>query len=153
MFVRLVLLFILIPMADLVLLLVVNHYLTLFPTIALVIITGVLGAWLAKQQWRWLLSRMRDRVTQQQIPTELFSDGSMILLAAALLVTPGLITDTIGLTLLIPGCRRWYKRRFTEWIKGSFEIRSYGMGRSTDAEIVEGATRERRNPEDLTKLN
>ncbi len=142
MFAQLLLLFILIPMADLVLLLMIYKYMTLLPTIALVVVTGVAGAWLARRQWHWLLMTSRSRVSQNQMPSELFSDGAMIMLAGALLITPGIITDMLGISLLIPRCRTWYKARFVHWIKRSFVIQTFeSSSEETEipvGEIVEG---------------
>lgn len=134
-------------MADLVLLLVVNHYITLIPTILLVVSTGIAGAWLARRQWKALLLRARNRAEDPGTIADLFSDGSMILIAAVLLITPGLITDTLGLTMLIPVCRRWYQRQFVAWVKSSIRVQVFTGTMPThpaNPEIVEGNVAPRR---------
>ncbi|MEZ6094801.1 MAG: FxsA family protein [Pirellulaceae bacterium] len=143
MFLKLLLLFILLPMADLLLLLVVNRTIGFFPTVALVLTTGIVGAWLAKTQWGWLLQRTRSKISQSQVPTELVSDGAMLLLAAALLVTPGLITDAIGFSFLIPWCRKFYRSRLKSWFLKNVEVTTFSTGAqsNTEADIVEGHSR------------
>jgi UPF0716 protein FxsA len=143
MFLRLLSLFILVPLADLFLLLVINKYLTLLPTMTLVVVTGIVGVWLARQQWANLVANSRSKIIQNQIPTEIFSDGTLILLAGALLITPGILTDIVGITLLIPSCRRWYRARFLKWLKGSFRVETYRTGTFQggtfqDDDVVEG---------------
>lgn len=98
-------LFIAVPIAELALLLKVNEYLHWPNTIALVIITGIVGAFLAKAQGIATLMRIRGDLQSGQIPAPQIMDGVMILVAGALLVTPGLMTDTAGFLLLIPPVR------------------------------------------------
>ncbi|UFT98010.1 membrane protein FxsA [Radiobacillus kanasensis] len=74
--------------------------------VCLIILTGVIGAWLAKQQGTEALNRARQSINVGQVPHEQIIDGICILLGAAFLVTPGFITDTIGFLLLIPVSRR-----------------------------------------------
>ena len=105
MFARLLLIFILVPLADLFLLIVLSRYITISATIALVVVSGIIGAWLAKNQIGRVGTRIRNRLTQNQMPADLLTDGGMILFAAGLLITPGLLTDLIGFSLLIPTCR------------------------------------------------
>ena len=122
MFGRLLLLFVLVPMADLFLLLLIagwTHWTTSF---LLVLLSGFLGAWLAKRQSNLLGIRIRDQMVQNMVPSNLLTDGALIIFAAALLITPGLITDTVGFTLLIPVTRAWYKSLALKWIKRHFWV-------------------------------
>ncbi|QDP40842.1 FxsA family protein [Radiobacillus deserti] len=70
-----------------------------------IILTGVVGAWLAKQQGTEVLNNARNSMQYGQVPHEEILDGICILLGAAFLVTPGFITDTVGFLLLIPFTR------------------------------------------------
>ena len=122
MFGKLVLLFILVPMADLFLLMVLSSY-TGWPfSITMVVLSGIVGAWLAKRSYKSVLNKFRSSAINQQLSTELLTDGALVFFAGGLLLTPGFITDTVGLTLLIPRCRRWYKARLTQWFKRNFKF-------------------------------
>lgn len=119
---RLILLFVLVPLADLTLLMVMSAY-TGWPfSIGMVIASGILGAILAKRSSRAVGDKIRQRLTQGGMTADLLTDGAMIFFAAGLLLTPGFITDVIGLTLLIPACRRWYKARVMAYAKKHFKV-------------------------------
>ena len=141
MFVRLFLLFTLVPLADLVLLLMISKSIPVWATVTIIVVTGLLGAWLAKRQWNGVKSRIQTRLQANQMPTELITDGMLVLLAGGLLVAPGLITDALGISLLIPLCRNWYKKRTIEYLKERFNVTTFtapvGASR-TDEDIVEG---------------
>ncbi|MDG2470612.1 MAG: FxsA family protein [Pirellulaceae bacterium] len=138
MFARLLLIFILVPLADLFLLLALSRYITIPATIGLVVVSGIIGAWLAKNQIGKVGIRMRSLLTQNQIPADLLTDGGMILFAAGLLITPGLLTDLLGFSLLIPMCRTWYKSWAVKWIKKNFIVKVYGTHPPDAPDIVEG---------------
>jgi UPF0716 protein FxsA len=142
MFARLFLLFIIVPLTDLFLLLWLAKYTGLLFTVGLVICTAAIGAWLAKQQGLAVQSRIRQQLQQQQMPSELLTDGAMILLAAGLLLTPGLLTDCFGFSLLTPVCRRFYKSIFTKWLKKNFKVHvikpDFSQGMPRDANTVDG---------------
>ena len=146
MFARLLLLFIGLPLADLVLLLILSKYTGVWTTISIVVVTGVTGALFARRQWRWLLERTRSRMHQNEVPSELFSDGFMILLGACLLITPGLLTDLIGFSMLIPRCRKWYRDRMKSWIRDKVQVVQMGgqpaENRDVSSDTVDGTARE-----------
>lgn len=73
--------------------------------VLLIVLTGVLGAWLAKKQGLETLNRARQAVSYGQLPHEEIFDGICILIGAVVLLTPGFITDTIGFILLLPYTR------------------------------------------------
>ncbi len=111
--------FIVVPLAELALLLEVADRVGPWATLGLVIVTGVVGATLARWQgWR-VLSRIRADLAEQRMPTEALLDGAMILVAGALLLTPGIMTDLIGFSLLLPPCRALYRR----WLRSYFRQR------------------------------
>ncbi len=140
MFFRLLLLFILIPLADLVVLLIASKYLTWPVTLLLVIVTGIVGASLARRQWRSLILRLR---TQHRPATlsEVLSDGAMILFAGALLITPGFITDLLGLSLLSPKYREWYRRFLAQRMSDWLQIRVFTSFDYKEEGVVEGRAR------------
>lgn len=109
--------FIVVPIAELALLLKVNEYLGWASTLAVVIITGFVGAVLAKVEGMSVLSRIQSDLRNGIMPAPRLMDGVMILIAGALLVTPGLMTDAVGFLLLVPPVRaaiRHYIRRQIE---------------------------------------
>ena len=116
---RLFLCFTLIPMIELYLLIQVGSVIGGFNTILLVIISGFLGAWLARMEGMNTLMRVRSNMQQGIMPTEDLLDGLIILIAGIVLITPGLLTDAMGLTLLWPVSRNAFKRflrkKFDEW--------------------------------------
>ena len=106
MFVRLALLFTVVPLVELYLLIEVGRFIGVGATIAIVVLTGLLGAWLARLQGLKVLAEVRASLEAGQLPTDAIVDGLLILIAAAVLLTPGLITDSVGFLLLIPAGRR-----------------------------------------------
>lgn len=118
---RLLLLFILVPIAELALLVEMGKRVGFPATLGLIIFTGVLGAWLARQQGLGVLSKIRLELDQGRLPTGHLVDGALILVAGAVLMTPGILTDALGFFCLIPPGRKLLKdylgRRFEGAIK------------------------------------
>jgi UPF0716 protein FxsA len=111
-------LFTLVPLLELYLLIRLGTYVGAVDTIAIVIGTGIAGGLLAKSQGLAVLDRIRAELNQGRLPAESLFDGLLILMAGAMLVTPGLLTDGLGLLLLIPWSRQaiksWLKRKMQE---------------------------------------
>ena len=137
---KLLLLFILIPLADLVLLMVISNYTNVFVTISLIVVSGVIGAWLARQQSTRVKEKISAEFQQNVVPSSLLTDGAMILVAAALLITPGLLTDIFGFSLLIPACRGWYKKKLMVMLKDHFKMKVHTFQSTMfqDPDIVDG---------------
>ena len=115
MFFKLALVFILLPLGELTILVYLGLEIGALYTILIVIGTGLLGAFLARNQGLATLSRIRSSLEQGMVPsTELFN-GALILVGGLLLLTPGLITDFVGFMLLIPPTRyvigKWLRGR------------------------------------------
>ena len=117
MFLYLLLLLTTVPIVELVILFRIADRFQWGPTIALVIVTGVLGAWLARREGLKTLSRIQSELARGIPPTSAMVDGLLILVAGAVLITPGILTDLIGFALLIPPCRSWIRRRLAEAFK------------------------------------
>lgn len=105
----LALLIIIIPAIDIGVLLVSGKTLGVFPTIALIIVTGVVGAYLAKREGLQTIKRAQEQLAYGQIPGESVLDGICILIGGTLLLTPGFITDVVGFLLLFPPSRKPFK--------------------------------------------
>ena len=117
MFVRLLLLFTLVPLIELYVLLRIGNRLGVAPTILLVVVTGVVGAQLARREGVRTLRQIQAQLQRGVMPTEGLVDGALILAAGLLLVTPGVLTDAVGFGLLFPLTRaalRQYVRRRLE---------------------------------------
>ncbi|MDZ7688435.1 MAG: FxsA family protein [Halobacteriales archaeon] len=97
--------FVVVPLVDLYVLFLVAGRIGGLETVALVIITGIVGGTLAKMQGAQTLRRLQYRASRGESPSSELVDGALILVGAALLVTPGLITDGIGFALLLPFVR------------------------------------------------
>lgn len=115
------LLFIIIPAVELVLLIEIGKHIGTLPTIGLIVATGLIGATLARIQGLAVLARLRSDVGAGRLPGDALIDGALILVAGALLVTPGVLTDAVGFLLLIPptraGLKRYLKKRFQVAVK------------------------------------
>lgn len=98
----LVLAFIVVPIAELAVIVAVADQMGLVATLGLLLTVSVLGSWLAKRQGLEVYSRLRASLARGEMPSTEVIDGFLILLGAALLLTPGFLTDLLGLALLFP---------------------------------------------------
>ena len=110
MFIRLLILFTILPLTEIFILLKVGSAIGLLNTVILVVVTATVGALLAKHQGIETWHRIRQQLAMGALPAEELIDGLLILIAAVVLITPGLLTDTFGFLLLIPYSRQWFKR-------------------------------------------
>jgi UPF0716 protein FxsA len=110
----LVLAFIVVPLAELAVIVSVGNAIGLLPTLLLLLGVSVAGAWLAKREGLAAWRRFQLALAEGRMPTVEVADGAMILLAGALLLTPGFLTDVVGVLLLLPPtralARRWAPR-------------------------------------------
>ena len=105
------------PLLELALLIRIGRAIHVGPTIALVILTGVVGAALARHQGLRALARIQEHLARGSMPAAELVDGLMILIAAAVLITPGVITDCFGFVLLIPPARAWVRKAVSRHFK------------------------------------
>ena len=114
---RLLALFLIMPAVELALLFVVGEYIGFFPTIGLIIFTGVVGGYLAKREGLSAWNRLKGRLDSGGLPGKELLDGVVILLAGALLITPGVLTDLIGFLGLLPPTRALIRKQTMKRIK------------------------------------
>ena len=107
---RLALLFVIVPLLELALLIQMGQLVGFWPTITLVVFTGVTGAWLARMEGLRTLWKLREDLESGRVPGQAIMDGMAILAGGALLLTPGVLTDLLGFGLLLPGSRRAIQR-------------------------------------------
>lgn len=110
MLLKLFLCFTLIPFFELYLLIKIGTVIGSLNTLLLVILTGFLGAWLARLEGMNTMMRLRTNLQQGNMPAEELIDAVIIFVAGIVLITPGLITDVFGLLLLWPLTRNKFKR-------------------------------------------
>ncbi|HBM53266.1 MAG TPA: membrane protein FxsA [Deltaproteobacteria bacterium] len=112
---KLFLAFTIIPVSEIYILIAIGGQIGILPSIGLVILTGIVGASLARSQGLQTLGRIRDSFQQGVVPGEELLNALLIAVAGIVLLTPGFLTDAAGLFLLIPAtrtlCREWLKRR------------------------------------------
>jgi len=111
-----VLAFIAVPTAELALLIYSGKTLGLLPTIAIILITGIGGAYLAKRQGMKAWTELKVRMTAMETPGDAFIDSACILLGGILLIMPGFITDLVGFLLLFKGPRNGIRPFIQNWI-------------------------------------
>ena len=113
--------FTLVPVIEIYLLIKVGSQIGALNTVLLVIATGFAGAYLARMQGLHTMYRVRASLDQGVTPTEELLDAMLIFAAGMVLLTPGFVTDALGLLLLIPETRSWFKdylkRKFNQWIQ------------------------------------
>ena len=112
---KLFLAFTIIPVSEIYILIAIGGQIGILPSICLVILTGIVGASLARSQGLKTLGRIRNSFQQGVVPGEELLNALLIAIAGIVLLTPGFLTDAAGLFLLIPAtrtlCREWLKRR------------------------------------------
>ena len=120
MLLKLFLAFTIIPFLEIYLLIKVGSYLGAFNTVMIVVLTGFLGALLARYQGLQTMLKVRESLGRGEMPAEELLDALLILLAGIVLLTPGFLTDLAGLLILIPTTRlvfkRWLRKRLDDWI-------------------------------------
>ena len=135
---KLLLLFVIVPAAELALLIQAGIYLGTWLTLALIVFTGIVGAYLARRQGLSVLTRAQKQMARGEVPAGSLADGVMILVAGALLMTPGIFTDAFGFSLLVPGFRNLIKdtllARFRKAVEENrLHVHVSGMGFDADS--------------------
>jgi UPF0716 protein FxsA len=133
MFARLVILFTVFPLIELTLLILLGKYTSVWIAVGFVLVTGLIGAsllrWQGLQAWRKVQAELRAG----QMPTTSLLDGFLILLASVLLISPGVLTDLVGITLLIPAFRKFYAALLLWYFQIRFASSFRGAGFDGDA--------------------
>lgn len=116
----LILLFTVVPVVELFLLIKIGQHIGVGYTLAIVILTGIVGAYLARSQGFRTLRRIQEDINEGLMPADKIFDGVMILCGGILLLTPGFITDLAGFMALVPLTRHliklWLKRKIKDMI-------------------------------------
>ncbi|MCR9125012.1 MAG: FxsA family protein [Rhodobacteraceae bacterium] len=133
--------FLAVPIVEIALFIQVGGVIGLWPTLAIVVLTAVLGAYLVRAQGQIALGQLRQSFSELRDPTESLANGAMILLAGAVLLTPGFFTDAVGFLLLVPAVRKavfsYLRTRITV---ARFEMGGQAGRRQPDApgDVIDG---------------
>ena len=135
---RLALLFVVVPLLELVILIQLGRVVGALPTVLLVLLTGVLGAALARSQGLRTFAEAQQEMAAGRLPGRALLDALSILVGGALLLTPGLLTDLLGFALLLPPSRRTLQGRARRWLErriraGDLQVAVFGQGGWTRA--------------------
>lgn len=128
---RMALLFVIVPIIELMLLIQLGQWVGLGPTLALVVLTGVGGAMLARAEGVRVFFQFQKELAQGRLPGQAMLDGASVLIGGAFLLTPGVLTDFLGFSLLFPATRRWIQRRVRKRLESQVAdgtIRVVSMG-------------------------
>jgi UPF0716 protein FxsA len=131
-----------VPFAEIYLLLGVGSIIGAFPTILLVVFTAVLGTWLLRQQGFATFRRFQESLARGEIPAYEMIEGPLILVGGALLLTPGFITDILGLACLIPSTRKKIAQYIIEHhLVVADAAANFGQGKTAQSNVLEGEFR------------
>lgn len=130
MFIKLLIVFVFVPVMELYILIEAGRIMGLAPTIGLIMLTGVAGAWLARSQGVEILRRIQEETSRGQMPAATLIDGALILVGGLLLLTPGFFTDALGFSFLVPLTRELWRKGLSAWLQnqikqGSVTIHRY----------------------------
>jgi UPF0716 protein FxsA len=128
MFLRLFLLFTIIPIIELYLIIKIGGMIGALNTILIILTTAVIGAYLAKQQGLMVIRNIRQAVQEGRVPGRELLHGLIVLLGGLMLLTPGFITDIIGISALIPPIRGFYINLARKLILNKIESGDWRIG-------------------------
>jgi len=118
----LAILFIVVPLAELYVIIQVGQTIGVLVTLALLVLISVVGAWLAKREGLGVLRRIQRSIDAGRVPGTELVDGFLILLAGALMLTPGFLTDILAILLLLPPTRAVVRRQLRRAFARRIEI-------------------------------
>lgn len=124
----LIALFIVVPIAELYVIVQVGQWIGLWPTLALLLADAILGSLLLRQQGRGAWRRFNEALAQRRFPGKEVADGVLIVIGGTLLLTPGFLTDIFGLLLLIPPTRAIARRVLRRLTIGRFTVVGFPGG-------------------------
>ena len=119
---KLILVLTIIPLVELYLLVKLTEATSFGVTLLVILGTGMLGAFLARMEGLRVLRRIQQEMAGLRLPADSLLDGVLILVAAALLITPGLLTDSVGFLLLFPPTRTVARGVVKRWIKRKIQF-------------------------------
>ncbi len=107
--------FVIVPLVEITVIVEVAHVVGGWTTIGLLLLSSIVGAWLVRHEGFVVVRRFRAQVADGKVPTDELIDGALLLVGGALMLTPGFVTDALGLVLVFPvsriGIRTLVRRR------------------------------------------
>ncbi len=131
MFLLLLVLFLVVPIVELYVIVQVAQGIGVLETIGLLVVVSVVGAWLVKVQGLSVLNRIQQQLRAGAMPTKELADGGLILFAGALMLTPGFVTDALGVVLLLPPTRIAVRSVLMRRFRNRIQV----MGRTSGATV------------------
>ena len=120
---RLFLLFTIVPFIELFLLMQVGDVVGFWPTVGMILLTGITGAWLSKREGLRVFREYQQALAEMRMPKEGLTSGLLVLVGGVLMIAPGVLTDITGILLMIPPVRRvvagWVERYVEKHILGA----------------------------------
>lgn len=141
------LLLILVPIAELYVIVQVGQEVGIIPTLLLLVGVSIAGAYLLKREGLATWRRFQQQMGEGRVPTKEAADGAMILFGGALLLTPGFLTDIVGLLFIFPGSRAALKGGFRK-LAGTWAIKRMGPAGYVGSKIYETQASKRRKRRD-----
>ncbi|MEO0750917.1 MAG: FxsA family protein [Pseudomonadota bacterium] len=131
--------FLAVPLIEIALFIQVGGAIGLWPTLGVVVLTAILGTWLVRSQGTMALGQLRGSFSSLEDPTEHLAHGAMILVAGALLLTPGFFTDATGFALLMPPVRS----AVFAYLRKRINVQKFEMGprpstRPSSKDVIDG---------------
>ena len=124
-FTKLLILFVIVPVTELYILIEVGKKIGSLTTIGIIILTGIIGAYLVKSQGFMILRKIQNDLNEGIMPGDSLIQGAIILAGGILLLTPGFVTDILGFIFLIPLSRNIVKKYLLKWLKGKIKEGSF----------------------------
>lgn len=155
MFAFLFLMFVVIPVLEIAIFIQVGGVIGLWPTVGLVLISAFVGASLVRSQGLQTLMSVQKRIQQGEVPTQQIFEGVMLAVAGVLLITPGFLTDLMGMLLLLPAPRAKLAKYVMS--KAEFKVSGRGFSNGPYNDGGKGSTYEgeyeKKDDQDRDKLN
>jgi len=124
MLLKLFLLFTIIPIAEIYLLIKIGEKIGMLNTIIIVVLTGIIGASFAKSQGGMIIGKIKNDLSQGIMPGREILEGALILAGGIMLITPGIMTDIFGFSLIFPITRIFYRKLIYKYFKQKFTFQN-----------------------------
>lgn len=124
-----------VPVVELIVIVQMAGVIGVLPTVLSLVLISAAGAWLVKREGLGAIRRVQNQIARAEIPTDGLVDGLLVLLAGAMLVFPGFVTDTFGLILLVPPVRSLVRRVVIKRFRA--RVAGRPVGRIYDVRTVE----------------
>ncbi|SFA39331.1 UPF0716 protein FxsA [Parageobacillus thermantarcticus] len=116
---------IVIPALEIALFILSGKLIGVWSTVALIVLTGMMGVWLAKRQGLAVMEEAKRELFDGRLPSGAILDGICVFIGGVLLLTPGFLTDAVGVFLLLPATRSFVKPYVARWLKSFFETKTF----------------------------